>query len=408
MERRGARPPVLAALPLSTTPTPAPSAATAARPPLWRDVRVLAWAFQLGVLALVAAAVVWLWDNFQANSQRLNLPTNYDYLEQPAGFPIPSSSFRPTQTVQDALVEGLLNTLRLAITGIVLATLLGVLIGVARLSGNFILRSAARVYVEFVRNVPLLVLVVLIYIAVVLSAFPAPNDSWELGPLAVLNVRGASIFWFEGGNAAFLVALAFAAVAAWLVARWRRSVADRTGRPARSGLFAGVAAVIVLAVAWVVLGLGATSPELDGRRVAGGITMTPEYFAALAALVIYTASHVAEIVRGSIQAVPTGQSEAANAVALSGFQRMWYVVLPQAMRIGVPPIGNQYLNLTKNSSLAAVISFPELTKVTQLAVANRSPAVPSFALLLGIYLVVSLVISLLVNLANRRLAIVER
>ena len=194
----------------------------------------------------------------------------------------------------------------------------------------------------------------------------------------------------------------------WAVARWRRAVADRTGRPARSALWAIPAAVVVLVVAWVVLGLGASAPELDGRRVTGGITMTPAYFAALLALVAYTSSHIAEIVRGSIQAVPAGQGEAADALALSGFQRMWYVVLPQAMRIGVPPTGNQYLNLTKNSSLAAVISFPELTKVTQLAVATRAPAVPSYTLLLLIYLAISLLISLVVNLVNRRLAIVER
>ena len=136
--------------------------------------------------------------------------------------------------------------------------------------------------------------------------------------------------------------------------------------------------------------------------------MTAPYFGALLALVVYTSSHIAEIVRGSIQAVPKGQGEAADALALSGFQRMWYVVLPQAMRIAVPATGNQFLNLTKNSSLAAVISFPELTKVTQLAVATRAPAVQAYTLLLLIYLAISLVISLFVNLVNRRLAIVER
>jgi general L-amino acid transport system permease protein len=262
--------------------------------------------------------------------------------------------------------------------------------------------------VEFIRNVPLLVILVLFYSAVVLNAFPTPDDSWELGPLAVLNVRGASVFWFEGGTWKFLLVIALSVATAWALARWRRRVADRTGRPARTGLWALGGGAVVLVVAWLVVGLGATAPELDGRRVTGGITMTPEYFAALAALVIYTASHVAEIVRGSIQAVPKGQGEAADSLALSGFQRTWFVVLPQAMRIAVPPIGNQYLNLTKNTSLAAVISFPELTKITELTVANRSPAVPSYALVLVIYLLLSLVISVLVNLVNRRLAIVER
>jgi general L-amino acid transport system permease protein len=379
------------------------------RPPLWRDVRVLAWAFQLAVVGLVVAVVLWLLDNFRANSDRLNIPTDFGYLDQPANFPIPSNSdFHQSQPVRDALVEGLQNTLRLAVTGIALATVLGVLVGVARLSQNFIVRSVAKVYVEFIRNVPLLVILVLFYSAVVLNAFPVPDESWELGPLAVLNVRGASVFWFEGGTWKFLVVVALTLVAGWALARWRRRVAERTGRPARRGLCALGGAAAVLVVAWLVLGLGATTPELDGRRVTGGITMTPEYFAALAALVIYTASHIAEIVRGSIQAVPRGQSEAADALAFSGFQRTWFVVLPQAMRIAIPPIGNQYLNLTKNTSLAAVISFPELTKITELTVANRSPAVPSYALVLVIYLVLSLVISVIVNVANRRLAIVER
>lgn len=383
-------------------------ASATSRPPIWRDVRVLAWAFQIAVAAVVVAIVWYLVGNYVANADAKNLNTGFDFLDQPAGFPIPSSQFRPTQPVQDAVVEGLLNTLRLAITGIVLATVLGTLIGVGRLSQNFIVRTSTRAYVEIFRNVPLLALVVLAFIAVVQNAFPRQEDSWVLGPIAIINVRGSSVFWFEGANWRALVVLAAALLAMSLVARWRRAVADRAGRPARSALWALPVGAVVAVVIWIVLGLGATAPDLDGRRVTGGITMTPAYFAALLALVVYTSSHIAEIVRASIQAVSRGQGEAADALALSGFQRLWYVVLPQAMRIGVPPTGNQYLNLIKNSSLAALISFPELTKVTQLAVATRAPAVPSYILLLLIYLGISLVISLVVNLFNRRLAIVER
>ena len=378
------------------------------RPPPWRDVRVLGWAFQLAIVAVVIAFVAWLYDNFRVNSNRLNIPTGYEFLDQPAGFPIPASDFRQTQPVRDAIVEGLQNTLRLAVAGIVLATVFGVLLGIARLSKNFIVRSAAKVYVEFVRNIPLLALIFLLYTGVVLSAFPRVDRSWDYGPVTVLNVRGASLLWIEGGNWAIVAMIAVVAAAAWATSRWRRAVSDRTGRPARPALWVPGVAVVAGAAMWIVLGLGTTAPEIDGRRVAGGITMSPEYFAAMVALVAYTASHVAEIVRGSIQAVPRGQGEAADALALSGFQRTWHVVLPQAMRIAVPPIGNQYLNLAKNSSLAAVISFPELTKVTNLTVSNRSPAVPAFVLLLAIYLVLSLVLSSVVNVANRRLAIVER
>lgn len=399
------------------------------RPPPWRDVRTLAWIFQLAVVAVVVAVVAWLWNNLQVNSDRQNIPTDFGYLDQPAGFPIPSNpGFRQTQPVSAALLEALRNTLRLAVAGIVLATVLGTLLGIARLSRNFLVNKAAQVYVEFVRNVPLLGLLLIFYTAIVLGMFPRPDESWVLaletpkidvgpvhlrsleltGPIGVFNVRGSSVLWYEGRNLVFVLVVVAAALAAWLVARWRRYRADRTGRPARSGLYAALAVVLVVVVLWLVLGLGGTAPLIDGRRVTGGITMTPAYLAALLALVVYTSSHIAEIVRGSIQAVPRGQGEAANALALSGFQRMWYVVLPQAMRIALPPIGNQYLNLAKNSSLAAVISFPEITKITELSIANRSPAVPSYTVLLMIYLVLSLALSAIVNLANRRLAIVER
>jgi len=358
----------------------------------------------------VIVVVAWiLFGTYQDNIRQQGRDTAwFKWLDQPAGFPIPSSTFRQAQETQDAIVEGLLNTLRLSITGIVLATVLGTLVGIARLSQNFILRSAARAYVEVVRNVPLLALVILAFIAIVQNAFPRPNQSWELGPLAVINVRGASVFWYEGQNWKPVAILVLGLLTLLGVSWWRRRVADRTGRPARSFLWGLPITLVVVTVLWLLFGLGATAPELDGSRVSGGITMTAPYFGALLALVVYTSSHIAEIVRGSIQAVPRGQGEAADALALSGFQRMWYVVLPQAMRIAVPATGNQFLNLTKNSSLAAVISFPELTKVTQLAVATRAPAVQAYTLLLLVYLAISLVISFVVNVVNRRLAIVER
>ena len=379
-----------------------------ARPPLWRDVRVLAWVFQLVVAGLVLALLWWLVRNLQVNSSRQNIPLSFDFLAQPAGFPIADNQFRTSQPVQDAFVVGLGNTLLLAVVGIVASTVLGIVLGVARLSRNLILQRAAQVYVEVVRNVPLLVLMVLGYVALVLNALPPPVTSWRIGPLAVVNVRGTWIPWFVG-NGLLLVALSgVALVAGFAAARWRVATADRTGAPARSGLWALAAITVVVLVGWVAGGYGVTLPVRAGRGVQGGMKLSPTYLAALGALVIYTSSHIAEITRGSIQAVPRGQGEAADALALSGFQRMWFVVLPQAMRIAVPPVGNQYLNLTKNSSLAAVIAFPELTKVTQLTVGNRSPAVPAFLLLLAIYLSLSLAISVLVNLANRRLAVVER
>jgi general L-amino acid transport system permease protein len=378
------------------------------RPPFWRDVRVLAWAFQAAVAVIVVAGLLWLFGNVRTNSEQLNIPTGYAYLDQPASFPIPGSSFRPTQPVSDALMEGLLNTVRVAAAGLVLATIFGVLIGVARLSGNFILQNAARVFVEIVRNVPLLGLLTLAYVAIALAVLPQIQDAIELGPLGVFSNRGSAVPWFTGNGWVLTLVVLVAGIVGWQVARWRHRVADRSGAPARSGLWALGAAALVVAAGWLAGGYSISTPELDGRTVSGGISMSPEFFAVLFALVVYTSSHIAEIVRGSIQAVDRGQGEAANALALSGFQRMWFIVLPQAMRIAIPPLGNQYLNLTKNSSLGAVISYFEVTKVTRTSIANSAPAVPSFMLLLGLYLMLSLIISLFVNLANRSVAVVER
>ena len=224
--------------------------------------------------------------------------------------------------MQDAIVEGLKNTLRLSVTGIILATVLGTLIGVARLSQNFILRSAAKAYVEIIRNVPLLALVIA---GVRRRSCSTPSrrrtsrGRWVRSPCSTSAGRACSGSRARTGSSSSSSCSTLLAL--WAVARWRRAVADRTGQPARTGLWAIPVALVVLLVAWVVLGLGATAPELDGRRVTGGITMTPAYFAALLALVVYTSSHIAEIVRGSIQAVPRGQGEAADALALSGFQR---------------------------------------------------------------------------------------
>lgn len=369
---------------------------------------MLGWVFQLAVLAVVVAVIAVLYSNVRVNSENLGIPTGFEFLDQPASFEIPGNDFRQTQPVRDAITEGVLNTLRVAVAGIVLATVLGIAVGVGRLSGNWIIRNLARIYVEAIRNVPLLALVVFFYLGLVLAAMPRVEDTWQLDGLLVANVRGVAIPWITGSTLAFLVVAAVAAAAAWGVNRWRLAVSARTGDAAQGGLWAGPTFALVLLGGALVIGTGLTSPELDGRRIAGGMTMQPEYFALLFALVVYTASHIAEIVRGAIQAVPKGQVEAASALALGGWHRLRYVVLPQALRIAVPPIGNQYLNLTKNSSLGFVISYFDLTKVVQTTVGNRSPAVPAFLLLLAIYLVLSLTISALVNVANRRLQVVER
>ena len=379
-----------------------------ARVPLWRDVRVLKWALQLAVVGLVAALLVWLYGNYVENTAEQNIPTDLGFLDNPANFQITGNPLSQNAPVRDALYEGLLNTLRISVVGVVAATLLGTIIGIARLSKNWLVSKLAAVYVEAVRNVPLALFLVAGLLVVVLGVFPTIQEAWDLGGLVIVSNRGVAVPWFDGAGYGLLMFALVGVVAGLAVARWRRSVSDRTGALPRTGLWAGGALLLVMTIGWFAFGYSWTLPELDGRRTVGGMRVDPSFFALFFALVIYTASHIAEIVRGSIQAVPRGQGEAADAVALSGFQRMWYVVLPQAFRIAIPPIGNQYLNLIKNSSLGAAIGYYDITLVAQTTVGNGSPAVPVFTLTMLLYISISLVTSVIVNYANRRMALVER
>lgn len=379
------------------------------RPPVHRDVRVLKWIYQLLVFAIVAAIALWLWGNFRRNTAASGIPISFDFLSAPATFTIPGADFNPNSPVRSAYVVGLLNTLRVSIVGILLATVLGVIIGIGRLSTNWVVSRLSAVYVELFRNLPLLVLLTFVFLGVVLQFMPPIADAWTpFGGLIVSN-RGIGVPWYEGVSGwALILVLAIGLVGWWLIARWRQRVFERTGQPSRAGLLGGTFFVLSLVVGWIVLGGVVSLPSVDGRQIVNGIRVDPSFFALLIGLAIYTASHIAEITRGSIQAVPRGQDEAAAALALTGFQRMWKVILPQAMRIAIPPLGNQYLNLIKNSSLGAGFSYFELTNVTQTTVGNGSPSVPAFFLTLVIYVVISLVTSGLVNVANQRFKVVER
>ncbi len=385
--------------------TPAPQS----RPPFYRNVRILSWAFQLLVFGVIAAVVYWLFGNFQRNTADSGIPTNFDFLANPSSFAIPGADFDPNESVRNAYVVGILNTIRVAVVGIILATILGILIGIGRLSKNWVVRKITTVYVEVLRNLPLLVIMTFTFLGVVLQVLPRIENSWVPLGLLVVSNRGIGVPWYQDTSGLSLLLVLFVGFLGWwLIARWRHSVSDRTGEASRAGLYGGGFFIAVLVIGWLLLGASYTLPVVDGLQIAGGIRIDPSYFAVLIALVIYTASHIAEIVRGSIQAVPLGQGEAATALALSGFQRMWNVVLPQAMRIAIPPLGNQYLNLIKNSSLGAGFAYFELTNVTQVTVGNGSPAVPAFTLALVFYIVLSLIASSFVNLANRRFKLVER
>lgn len=383
----------------------------AGRAPPWRDVRVLRFAFQAAFLAAIAALLLWLLDNVLTNLNRLGIGTSFDFLDQPAGFRIPDSDFRASQSLGDAIFVGVKNTAVVSGVGIVLALVLGLVVGVARLSSNWLVRKTAAVYVESLRNVPVLLIIFFWYFGVLLQ-LPPIDRAVEVPGFVVLSVRGLVVPSLSSeAGIGLLAGVAAAGVAlAALVWLWRTRRFDRTGRPHHRVLWTGGILLAVLAVGFEAAGspLALDRPERQRLGVSGGFRLIPEYAALLIALVIYTASHIAEVVRGSILAVPRGQSEASDALGLSGFQRLRFVVLPQAFRIAVPPLSNQFLNLVKNSSLGVAIAYPEVTRIVRIAISQRAPAPQSIALLMAVYLGFSLTIALIANLVNRRLTAKER
>jgi general L-amino acid transport system permease protein len=387
-----------------------PSTGRAPRIPLWRDVRVLRGVLQVAFLAGSVALVLWLFGNLTTNLDRLGINRDFRFLREPAGFRILGSDFSASGTIREALLVGLRNTVRVAVIGMILALLLGIVVGVARLSTNWLVARVASAFVELLRNVPPLVLVIIFY-QVTLDILPRIEEAWVVGGLIVSN-RGVWVPWVVIGDGArpYLAALAVAVAAGVLVGRARRARFDRTGQPARAGVLGGATTIALAGAAWVLLAppIELTVPVLEGRLVDGGTSLYPEYLSLLLAMVLYTASFIAEIVRGSIQAVHRGQTEAADALGLMAGQRLRLVVLPQALRIAAPATGNEFLNLTKNVSLGIAVGYAELLRVAQTATGNGQPAPQSLTLVLVGYLGLSIIISIVVNIANRRLQLVER
>lgn len=387
------------------------SAPAPARPPLWRDVRTIRIAAQVLALGIFVAVLYVLYFNVTNNLRRQGVRTDFSFLDQPFGVRIAGSDFSPGSSVRSAFLNGIRNTFALVVVGVPLLTLIGILVGVARLSSNWLVAKASAIYVEVIRNVPPLILIIFAFQAVILRLPPARSAITPLGWFVISNleihVPGLSA---GSGQPTFLLALGIAAAVGAALWWWRTRVEERTGKPHHRWLWSIGVIVAVGIVAYLVIGspLTVSLPELEGRVVTGGFRGLGAFFAVMGALVLYTSSHVAEIVRGSIQAVPKGQTEAANALALSGFQRLRYVVLPQAARIALPPIISQYLNYVKNTSLAIVVGFAEVTQIAYQAIGNGQPAPQVILLLMASYLLFSLVISALVNVYNRRLRLVTR
>ncbi|MBT5772762.1 MAG: ABC transporter permease subunit [Dehalococcoidia bacterium] len=385
-------------------------ASTAGQPPtpsFWQSQRGQRMLYQ-GIAAFVLLLLT-----LYFISRALTLDLSIDFMSQKSGFSIANQWLTgiDSQDSRWAIYgAGTFNTVRLVVVGIILATLLGVLMGVARLSSNWLISRLAAVYVEVIRNTPLLVQIIFWHTAVLLQ-LPRISENVNVGGIAFLSNRALALPWpqSQGLSGVWVILLLASAAFAWWIRQRRLTEEDETGRSTHANAVA-LGSFLVLAVGtYVATGLpvGIDAPTLTTSDTGtqdylGGIKITPEFAALLFALVFYTGSFITEIVRGSIQALPRGQNEAAAALGLSGYQRMTLIILPQALRIMIPAITNQFLNLSKNSSLAIVIGYSELFFVSSTIVNNAGRPVPMFTVVIATYLVLNLLIAGGMNWLNRR------
>ncbi len=366
----------------------------------------------------VAAVLIWLvWavvDNTIRNLEAQGIAAGFGFLRNTSGFDISQSliSYTSTDTHGRAFLVGLLNTLLVAVVGIALATIIGFVIGIARLSRNWLISTLAAVYIETVRNVPPLLMLFAVYFGVIKN-LPRPRDSIELPFASYLNLRGLYLpkpIWDE---AIWFVVLAFVigCIAAIWINRRAQRIRIETGEQRRA-LLPVLGCVLGLpALAFVLAGFPVSFdvPQLGRFNLRGGVVVSPEFIALVSGLTLYTAAFIAEIVRSGILSVPKGQREAASALGLHDGQVMRLVIIPQALRVIIPPLTNQYLNLTKNSSLAVAIGYPDLVSVFAGTVLNlTNQAVEVILMTMAVYLSLSLLTSLFMNWFNARVALVER
>ena len=374
------------------------------------ELKGLLW--QVLVVGIAIAVVVFLWSNTVTNLTARRITTGFAFLGREAGMPIADSllTYSPRDSYLWAFVVGVANTLRVAVIGIVLATALGTLIGISLLSANWLLSRFAAVYVEVLRDIPLLLQLLFWY--VLMQALPIARAAWRPIEGVFLSNRGLILpaipigspqLWVLG--AAVLGVAVFYVIQRWLIAQQMRDGKPRPAWPFALGFIVLLPAAVslLLGVSWTI-----EWPELRGFNFIGGLTLSPEYFALLIALVTYSSAFIAEIVRSGILSVPRGQWDAANALGLRRSFMLRQIILPQALRVIVPPMTSQYLNLTKNSSLAVAIGYQDVVSIANTTLNQTGQAIEAIALIMAVFLTISLGISFFMNWYNARIALVER
>lgn len=378
----------------------------------WRSQAFRGLIYQVVAIALIAMLVWFLAHNTLNNMKIRGIQSGFDFLSGPAGFDIGESlyPFDSSQPYWQAFVVGLTNTLRVAILGIILTTILGTLLGIGRFSRNALVRGICYTYVEFFRNIPVLLQLLMWYLFFT-EALPAAAEAWKVGPF-FLSKGGLSFpvpVWSSGQFWAAVGLLAGVALA-FVYRQWARRQFEATGQP-KSLFWAPVGICLAMSLLGWVAGGAQTAfdfPTKGEFSIEHGGSLTPEFLSVLLGLTVYTAAFVAEVVRSGIQSVARGQAEAAAALGLNPGQSMRLVTLPQALRVIIPPMTNQFLNLTKNSSLAVAIGYPDVVSIANTALNQTGRAVECISIVMLVYLSTSLTTSLLMNWYNARSAIQER
>ena len=381
--------------------------------PVWRHVQIIQWVAQIASAILVVALVMWFFGNMAFAIEDREIPFGFSFLSREYQTPIGEHilPYESSDTFLYALIVAATNTVVVAVAGVILATLLGIFIGVCRLSPNWIVSKLATVYIEFFRNVPLLVQ--LFFWFYIILALPRVREGYVILDQFYVNNAGISFPAPVASGvtpAVVWLAVAVAAVAVGVMAHRRLARReDETGRPSYPFVFGCAATVGIAAVAWLVLSgiagdapYSISTPAPEGRfgRIDGGVTIRAGMLVLLIGLVIYTASFIAELVRAGIQSVGRGQTEAARALGLSPMNTLRQVTFPQALRVIIPPWISQCLNLTKNSSLGGVVGYTDLTNVA-ITMTQTAPAINIFIMIMAAYLIMSLTWSLIGNLYNR-------
>lgn len=382
---------------------------TPAATPFWRNKRVIPILLQLIFLVVVVSVGFFLISNVMRSGAQFG----FQFLNRSASFSISESviAYSPSDTYAKALYVGFLNTIKVAIVGIILASIIGVLVGVSRLSKNWLIKTLAGVYTEVFRNTPLLVQITIWFFAVILP-LPQIENAVKLGGFYFSN-RGIAIPWLTSTSGSWLWLICLLAGLLVAIVMWRIRLKQQIERGKRtypflwalgSVLILGLAAFLITRTAPFHLSI----PTIEGRLFAGGYVVSPGYSAILIGLVAYTSAYIAEVVRAGIQAVPKGQIEAADALGLKSSTRLRLVVFPQAIRIIIPPLTSQYLNLTKNSSLAVAVGYQDIVSIGNTILSQTGREIEVILIMITVYLTLSLLTSLLMNFFNKKYQLVER